>query len=263
MRIAVAQITSGADKAENLQLVADYARRAAEQKAQLVVFPEATMQGFGTGRLDTQAEPAHGPFAKEVEALAQELGITIVLGMFSPADQVEREDKTIHRIDNLAIVRGEATAEYRKIHTYDAFGYRESDTVRPGEQLCTFELFDVTFGIAVCFDIRYPEQFRQLARDGAEVILVPASWNDGEDKLRQWRLLSSARALDSTAFVVACGQAKPQDDRPEDAPTGIGYSRVLDPTGAVLAEAGADPELLVVDIDPEQVAKVRKTLPVL
>ncbi|AZA10586.1 carbon-nitrogen hydrolase family protein [Corynebacterium gerontici] len=263
MRIAVAQITSGADKSENLELVREYSQRAADQGAQLVVFPEATMQGFGTGRLDHNAEPLDGPFVQALESIADSSSITILAGVFSPADQVERDGKAFNRIDNVAVVRGKAQANYKKIHTYDAFGYRESDTVRPGEALCTFELFDVTFGIAICFDIRYPEQFRELARAGAQVILVPASWNDGEDKQRQWELLSAARALDSTSFVVACGQARPEDERPSEAPTGIGYSRVLDPTGQVIASAGATPELLVVDIDPEVVAKVRKTLPVL
>lgn len=263
MRIAVAQITTGADKSENLELVREYAKRAADQGAQLVVFPEATMQGFGTGRLDNNAEPVDGAFVQAIESLADSLNITVLVGMFSPADQVEREGKTINRIDNVAVVRGKAQAEYRKIHTYDAFGYRESDMVRPGTSLCTFELCDVTFGIAICFDIRFPEQFRELARAGAQVIVVPASWNDGEDKQRQWELLSAARALDSTCFVVACGQAQPNEDRPREAPTGIGYSRVLDPTGAVIASAGAQPELLVVDIDPDVVSKVRKSLPVL
>lgn len=247
----------------NLEKVQRWMRRAHAAGASLVVFPEATMQGFGTGRLDEQAEPLTGPFVSTIHALALELGITVVAGVFTPADQHTHEGKTLQRIDNVAVVCGNAEAAYAKMHTYDAFGYRESDTVRAGNTLCTFTLDGVTFGLGICFDVRFPEQFRELARRGAEVLILPASWNSGEDKLRQWQLLTAARALDSTAFFLACGQAEPEDERNEGAPTGIGHSRVIGPVGDVRSEAGPSEELLLADIDPGEVAKVRATIPVL
>ena len=75
------------------------------------------------------------------------------------------------------------TSGYNKIHTYDAFNYRESDTVKPGNELVTFELDGVTVGVAICYDVRFPEQFKALARQGAEVIVVPTSWADGPENV--------------------------------------------------------------------------------
>ncbi|MCQ9352553.1 carbon-nitrogen hydrolase family protein [Corynebacterium sp. 153RC1] len=266
MLIALAQITSGKEIQANLELVKTQAQKAAEAGARVVVFPEATSQAFGTGRLDTQAEPLDGSFASAVRELADELGITIVLGMFEPADTKGE----VNRIYNVALVASPNTANtsgtaYRKIHTYDAFGYKESDTVKPGSELATFTVDGVTFGVAICYDVRFPGQFRALAAQGAEVIVLPTSWADGEGKLEQWRTLTAARALDSTTFILAAGQARPEhsEERSEGAPTGIGHSAVIAPDGTRIAEAGYAPELLLCTIDVAKVAHTRKALPVL
>ncbi|AKK02191.1 carbon-nitrogen hydrolase family protein [Corynebacterium epidermidicanis] len=257
MKIALVQMLSQADKLENLAAVEKWTLQAAELGAELIVFPEATMKAFQSGRLDTVAEPIDGPWANKVRELAQELGVTIVVGMFCPADQ--RGDK--NRVTNTLLVTGGADAKYDKIHTYDAFGYRESDTVRAGDEIVVFQLDGRTIGVATCYDIRFPEQFKELARRGAELIVVPASWADGADKLRQWRLLTNARGLDSTSFIAAVGQARPPAS--EGGPTGIGHSALISPTGERLVEAGYDEELLVVDIDFDQVAEARRALPVI
>ncbi len=262
MRIALAQTPGFQEPEENLAVVADKAREAAGRGASLVVFPEASSQAFGTGRLDTRASGLDGEFPRGVLELSSELGITIVAGIFRPADTVERGEKTINRVSNTALIAasGEAIV-YDKIHTFDALGNRESDTVRPGSELVTFSHGDATVGVAVCFDIRYPEQFRELARRGAELIVVPTSWASGEGKLEQWRVLTRARALDSGAFILAADHALP--DGPTKGPTGIGHSVAVAPNGTVLAEAGEGPELLVVDIDPAAAAEQRRELPIL
>jgi len=145
---------------------------------------------------------------------------------------------------------------------FDAFGFTESRTVAPGSQLLTVPLDDTVVGVATCYDVRFPELFTGLADRGAEVILLGASWGAGEGKREQWELLVRARALDSTCWVLACGQADPRTPHPK-APTGIGYSTVADPTGRVVARLGPDPDVLVVDIDPATVAATRKTISVL
>lgn len=265
MLIACAQITSTADIDVNLQLVETHAQRASEAGCKVVVFPEATSQAFGTARLDVQAQPLDGPFATRVRELAAELDITIVVGLFTPAD---RKGK-VNRIHNVAFVAGpNMEASYQKIHTYDAFGYREKDTVAPGNELVTFEVDGHCFGLGICYDIRFASQFRELARRGAEAIIVPTSWANGEGKLEQWRLLTAARALDSTSWIIAAGQALPDDTgdgekKRNDAPTGIGHSAFVEPNGTRAAEAGYGEELLVHDVDFELVGKVRKSLPVL
>lgn len=174
--------------------------------------------------------------------------------------------KTISRVNNTVLISGAGLHQgYNKIHTYDAFGYRESDTVKPGDELVVFEVDDIKFGVATCYDIRFPEQFKDLARNGAQIIVVPTSWQDGPGKLEQWEVLPRARALDSTCWIVACGQARlPEELRDErKGPTGIGHSMVTNPHGEVIASAGYEPEMLIADIDVSGLAKIREALPVL
>lgn len=267
MKIAAVQFVSGENIEDNLELAKANIREAAQEGARLIVLPEATSQNFDSGRLDKQAQQLDGHFATELQTLARELDVTVVAGMFRPADTVERDGKTINRVVNTALVTGaQVHTGYDKIHTYDAFNYKESDTVKPGEDLLTFEVDGVTVGVAICYDIRFPEQFKALARKGAELIVVPTSWADGKGKLDQWRLLSTARALDSTSYVLCAGQARPGgNDKAgeESGPTGIGHSVIVAPNGQRLAEAEYEPEIIYADIDPETVEKIRATLPVL
>lgn len=267
MKVAAVQFVSGGDIVENLARAKELVSTAAGQGAQLIVLPEATAQSFASGRLDTSAQELDGDFATQLKTHAEELEVTVVAGMFRPADSVEKDDKTINRVYNTALITGPGVhLGYNKIHTYDAFNYRESDTVKPGNELVTFELDGVTVGVAICYDVRFPEQFKALARQGAEVIVVPTSWADGPGKRDQWRLLSATRALDSTAYVICAGQARPGgNDKAGEAsgPTGIGHSVIVSPTAERLAEAGYEEEIIYADIDPELVAKTRKTLPVL
>jgi deaminated glutathione amidase len=258
MRIAVAQIISGADTAANLELVWDYAAQASNAGAQLVVFPEATMRAFGHSLKDI-AEPLDGPWASEVRRIAKDLDITIVAGMFTPGKD--------GRVRNTLLVTGPGVeASYDKVHLFDAFGFTESKTVDAGEGPVTFELDGTLFGLATCYDVRFPGLFTANANAGAQVNIVCASWGAGEGKTEQWDLLVRARALDSTTFVVACGQGDPETigaGPAGAAPTGVGHSAVVTPLGKPVVALGGKPELAVVDIDPATVDDVRAKLPVL
>jgi predicted amidohydrolase len=259
MRIAVAQILSGTDPAENLQLVREYTGRAADAGAKLVVFPEATMCRFGVP-LAPIAEPVDGPWADGVRRIAADADVTVIAGMFAPADD--------GRVTNTLLAAGPGTpnqpdTHYHKIHLYDAFGFTESRTVAPGRDPVVITVDGVGVGLTVCYDIRFAELFTTLARRGAEVIVVSASWASGHGKLEQWTLLARARALDSTSYLVAAGQANPGEPLASSAPTGVGGSLVVSPFGDVVASAGSDPQLLVADIDLERVAKARETIAVL
>lgn len=265
MKIALLQIASGGDKMSNLAMITPLIREAAAKGATLIVLPEGASQAFEQGRLDTQAEDLDGPFATALRRLAGELGVTVVAGMFRPADKSTVDGKELNRVYNTALITGDGVHKgYDKIHTYDAFSYKESDTVRPGEELVTFVHEGVTVGVATCFDIRFPEQFQQLAERGARVIVVPTSWADGDGKVEQWRVLTVARALDTGVFIAAAGQARPDYETKAgepSGPTGAGHSVVVGPTGLRLAEAGYGPETLVVDIDPEDTAEAQRQLP--
>ena len=266
MKVAAVQLTSTGNITENQEIALAKIREAAGNGARLIVLPEATSQNFRSGRLDEQAQSLEGPFATAIQALAEELEVTVVAGMFCPADTVERDGKTINRVSNTALIAGPGVlGGYDKIHTYDAFDYRESDTVLAGESLVAFDVDDLVVGAATCYDIRFPEQFKELASQGAQLIVVPTSWADGPGKLEQWRLLTAARALDSTSYIVAAGQSRPGGDAEAgnpSGPTGIGHSTIVDPNGVRVAEAGYEDDILYAEIDPNEVAKTRRTLPV-
>ncbi len=259
MRIALAQILSGTDPAANLRLVRDYSGRAAEAGARLVVFPEATMCRFGVP-LAPIAEPVTGPWADGVRQIAAETDITVVAGMFTPADD-ERVANTLIAVGPGAPNRPDT--HYDKIHLYDAFGYTESRTVAPGREPVVITVDGVEVGLTTCYDIRFPELYTELARRGAQLIVVSASWGSGPGKLEQWTLLARARALDATSYVAAAGQADPGGGGAPGAPTGVGGSLVASPFGEVVTAAGAAPELLVADIDLTDVAVAREKIAVL
>ncbi|WP_210730021.1 MULTISPECIES: carbon-nitrogen hydrolase family protein [unclassified Rhodococcus (in: high G+C Gram-positive bacteria)] len=254
MRISLAQVTSGTEPADNLKIIESYTRAAYAAGSSLVVFPEAMMRSF-SGPIRGIAEPLDGPWADAVREIAQRIGITVVAGMFTPADS--------GRVGNTLLITGPTTeAHYDKIHLFDAFGFAESDTVAPGSDPLVLTIDDVTVGFATCYDLRFPALFQRLGDLGAELIVVPASWGSGPGKVEQWSLLARARALDSTAFVAACDQAEP-DNTGGTAPLGVGHSVVSSPTGEILGELDATPGLLTVDIDAALVAPIRAKLPVL
>ena len=263
MRIAPAQILSGPDPAANLGLVARFTADAAAQGAELVVFPEATMRCFGRNLAEV-AEPLDGPWASRVRHIAAKTQITVAVGMFTPAPSPGSSDG---RVCNTLLVTGpDVEAAYDKIHLYDAYGFAESDTVAAGDKPLVLEVGGVNVGFTTCYDVRFPGLYTALADAGATVICVAAAWGAGPDKVDQGQLLTRARALDSTAYVAACGQADPSatgETVTGTAPRGVGFSAVVAPNGEVVASLGAEPGLLVVDVDPAAVAAVRRTLPVL
>ena len=127
-------------------------------------------------------------------------------------------------------------------------------------------LGEIGVGFATCYDVRFPGLFTALAEQGAQLICLPASWGAGPGKVEQWQLLLRARALDCTSYLAAADQGDPSTvgiESAASAPTGVGHSALIGPDGLPVAELGAEPGLLVVDVDVEQVAAVRQTLPVL
>jgi predicted amidohydrolase len=258
VRIALAQILSGPDPAGNLDRVAEQTAAAAEQGAGLVVFPEATMRCFGRNLAEV-AEPVDGRWADGVRAVAAAAGVVVVVGMFTPADR--------GRVHNTLLVTGPGTeASYDKIHLFDAYGFAESDTVAPGEKPVVVDVGGTPVGLTTCYDVRFPGLYTALADAGAELICVAASWGAGPGKVDQWDLLTRARALDTTTFLAACGQADPAAvgaPTHGSAPTGVGHSAVIGPMGEVEASLGAAPGLLVHDVDLGRLGPVRQSLPVL
>ena len=204
------------------------------------------------------AEPFDGPWANGVRRIAGETGVTVIAGMFCPAGDGRVTNTLIAAAPDKSAIR------YDKVHLYDAFGFTESRTVAPGQDPVVITVDGVRVGLSICYDIRFPALYIDLARRGAHVIVVCASWGSGPGKLDQWTLLARARALDSMSYVAAVGQACPGDPEADSvAPTGVGGSLVASPWGEVIASAGSNPHLVMADIDLNRVAQARDTIGVL
>ncbi len=242
MQVVLVQEASSLDPVQNRGRLA----AAVPDGADLVVLPEAWARDFGEPGSDLAAfaEPLDGPFVTEVERVASERRTTVIAGLF------ERGDTAPY---NTVVVRGGARADYRKIHLYDSFGYRESDVLAPGPwEPLTVEIGGTTVGVMTCYDLRFPELARALVDRGAEVLVVPAAWVAGPRKVDHWTTLLRARAIENTVFVVGVGQPGPRY---------TGHSMVVGPLGDVLAEAGAEAATVSASLDLAAVAEARRTNP--
>src|SRR5271154_7555839 len=163
MRVALCQIPVSSRPAVNFKRVRLALAQAADQGADLAAFPEATQIRFGSD-LRAVAEPLDGPFCSGLAATAKQSGVALVAGVFDPAPD--------GRVYNTAVAydgTGELVASYRKLHLFDAFGYRESDQVAPGSAPVICTLAGVRTGLAICYDVRFGELSRALAAGGASL----------------------------------------------------------------------------------------------
>jgi predicted amidohydrolase len=221
----------------------------AQHGADLVLLPELWPQGgFAYDRWTELAEGLDGPTVTAMRGLAGELGVMLHMGSL-----VERDDDgSLHNTSVLLDRDGSIAATYRKIHLF-GFGEGEPTLMTAGEKVVVHE----GIGLATCYDLRFPEQFRALLDAGAEVVLLPAAWP--AKRVAHWRLLARARAVEDQCFVVACNTAGTHSGV-----TMGGMSVVVDPTGEVLAEAGPELEAVVAaDLDLDALRRWRETFPVL
>jgi deaminated glutathione amidase len=244
LSVTVVQEASGLDPAGNR----DRLRDLVPGDSDLVVLPEAFARDFGEAGSDVgpYAEATDGAFGTELAAVAAARSTTVVAGMFETSADPRRPFNTL-------LVRGAASAGYRKIHLYDSFGHRESDSLSAGD--LTPVLVDVAgfrVGLMTCYDLRFPELARLLVDRGAEVLAVPAAWVAGPRKVEHWRTLVRARAIENTVFVVAAAQPGPRY---------TGHSMLVDPLGDVLAEAGTDAAVLRATLDRDVLDAARHTNP--
>lgn len=258
LTVAISQIATEDHPKPNLERVQHAIRKAAATGARVVLMPEASMVRFG---IDPRplAEPLDGPWATAVREIAEELGVVVLVGMFTPADD--------GRVRNSILVTGDGNhTSYDKIHLYDAYGFSESTAVQPGNEPFVFTVDGITLGVATCYDVRFPELFRELADRGSDAVLVTAHWGAGEGKVDAWRLLNRARALDSTTSVIACDQADASTagiTEPDGPRFGVGHSLVVSPMGIVEQELDETEGQLVATISTAAVETARATVPVL
>jgi predicted amidohydrolase len=228
------------------------ARLEALRDVDLVVLPEMWPAGyFAFDDYGAVAEGVDGPVVSAIRDAARRLRAHVVGGSF-----VERHDggelsNTTFAVDPA----GDLLATYRKIHV---FGYesRESTLIEPGREVVTVDTALGRLGLAVCYDLRFPELFRAMVDKGAELIVVPASWPAA--RLDHWRTLARARAIENQVVVVTCNAAGA--DRGTDL---AGHSAILDPRGDVVAEAGSEPTVLRATVDLGEVERWRSVFPAL
>jgi deaminated glutathione amidase len=258
MRASAVQLNSNEDKARNVEIAERLVRRAASQGAELVVLPEK-FDVIGTPeQLVAGAEPLDGPTLRWAGALAAELALWLVAG--SVVERVEGDDK-LRNTSVLFDPDGAVRAVYRKIHMFDVevggIAYRESDVEAPGDEVVVTDAGELKLGLAVCYDLRFPELFRIMAVDGAQAFTLPAAFTVPTGRAH-WEILIRARAIENQAFVIAAGQI---GRHPPDHES-YGHSMIVDPWGTVLAAASDEPERVVVaDIDLDAQAEIRAKLP--
>jgi deaminated glutathione amidase len=257
MRVALGQLPVSSEPHVNLERVRLAASAAADQGADLVVFPEGTQARFSAD-LPAVAEPIDGEFCHGLADAAKASGLAVVAGVFesAPGGRVFNTTVAFDRDGGLAAV-------YRKIHVFDALGHRESDSVTPGDKVVITNLGGLRVGFMTCYDVRFPELARALAVGGADLLVLPAAWAAGTFKEEHWVTLVRARAIENTIWLAAAGQVPDPAEPPTKAPTGIGRSMLVDPMGVVRVDLGPAEGLGVGDVDVEQTARVRAALPCL
>ena len=259
IRVACVQMRSGTDVAENIAAASSLMREAAAGGAELIATPEMTTlldRKPGASWEKSTSEEAD-PGLAAFRALAGELGVTLLIG--SLAIRVA-EGKCANR-SFLIGPDGAVVAKYDKIHMFDVqlnAGniYRESDSYAAGGEAVVADLAAGRLGMTVCYDVRFPDLFRQLAVAGAKVIAVPAAFTriTGE---AHWHILLRSRAIETGCYIIAPAQGGKHQDGRET----YGHSLIIDPWGEILAEAGTEPGIIAATLDLSKVDEVRGKIP--
>lgn len=259
LQVAVIQMNSQADVAKNLEQARVLVERAKSRGAELVVLPENfAFFGDETDKRQLAEAIGDGPISQALAAMARENSVYVVGGGFP-----ERSGDADRPHNTLLVVSptGAPLATYRKIHLFDVElgaggSYSESAATSAGSSVVVTEIAGFKVGLSICYDLRFPELYRALAEQGAEVLLVPAAFtlHTGKD---HWHVLLRARAIEAQAFVVAAGQ---HGGHPGGRQT-YGHSLVVDPWGTVVAEASDGVGIATATLERSRLDAVRRSLP--
>ncbi len=259
LTVACIQMRSGVDVAANVAAASGLVREAAAAGARLVATPEmTTLLDRRPGKLLEQARTEDEDIALPVfRALAAELGITLLIGSIPIRVSAGQCANRSFLIDPAGAIR----ARYDKIHLFDVDlgpgqAYRESKRFVPGDRSCVVALDGYRLGLGVCYDLRFPELYRGLARRGADLVSVPSAFTVPTGAAH-WHVLLRARAIETGCFVLAPAQHGLHEDGRET----YGHTLVVDPWGAVIAEREAEPGVVIARLDLDEVARCRRQLP--
>jgi predicted amidohydrolase len=260
MKVAAVQLNSTADKQANLAAAERLVRAATADGAALVVLPEKWTVLGTDEQMRAGAEPLDGPAITWAREIAAELGLELIAGSIIELVPGNRAlANTCVHVDPQGVIR----AIYRKIHMFDVEVedkvYRESELEQPGEEIVISETADSrTLGLSICYDLRFPELYRILALEGAQVMPLPAAFTLTTTR-DHWQVLLRARAIENQVFVVAANQV---GSHPGGYRSG-GRSMIVDPWGLVLAQAQDAEGYAIAELDFERQSRIRRELPAL
>lgn len=253
IKVALVQIDSQSDKEKNLEKMEDRVREAAGNGAGLVVFPE-TAEYIGPD-LTGHASQVPGEITERFSRIARENGVWLDTGSIT-----EKGEGKSRNLSMLFSPEGRCVAEYRKLHMFDVAvedgpSYRESRNIAPGETVCLADTDFGRVGLSICYDLRFPQLYRLMADNGAEILIVSANFTAPTGEAH-WEPLLRARAIENTCYVLACGQCGQKK-----AFKAHGHSMVIDPWGRILTEAGEQEEILYAELSALELEKTRKQIP--
>ena len=247
MKIAVAQIScSLGDPEANLLKVRDFSRGAKEAGAELIVFPEMIDTGYSMPVIRARANHWNSGFVPGLQETARKLSIAIVSGVS------ERAGSLIYNSQVLIDSHGNIPAKYRKTHLYAVAPVEEQTCFSPGGSFASFALGGLRFGFSICYDLRFPEMYRNLVTEqDVGAFIVSSAWPF--PRLEHFRTLAIARAIENQSYVIASNRVGKDDDL-----WFCGSSAIIDPRGVVISAASADrEELIQADLSEELVLSVR------
>lgn len=250
-KLGLAQVRHRAD-GDAIALAESVMVSAATQGVQLLVFPESFMSRYEADRAQflAESEPIGGPFTQTMDALAARYGLWVVYTMNEARLEGSLPFNTAIVVDSQGVRRG----VYRKVHLFDSSTTHESERMSAGDTLLApIETPFCKLGVAICYDLRFPEVARSAALQGCELMVFPSAWVDGRGKARQWQTLLRARAIENEMFVA--GVSRVDEGY-------VGRSCVFAPDGRALAQAGTETGLVCARIDMDKLARMREAIPV-
>ena len=257
-KLALCQTKGSFDKKESMRTVSEYVAEAAEKGAQVVSLPEMWNCPYSNEYFREYAETEDGKTVEFLSKLAAETGVYLIGGSI-PEVSGDKIYNTSYSFDK----KGELIGKYRKVHIFDidvkgGIRFMESDTLTAGSDMTVLDTEFCRIGVAICYDVRFPDWFKNMALAGAKLIVLPGAFNMTTGPAH-WDLTMRARALDNQVYFAANSPA-----RDEEGPyTAYGGSCIVNPWGEFVAHGDENPSIIYGDIDIDYVDSVRNQLPLL
>lgn len=264
-RLGLIQMCAGDDPAQNAQTAAAMVNEAADQGAEFVLTPEVTncLSSSRTHQRAVLTSEDQDITLSTLRDTAAKRGVWVLIGSLGLT--TDDADGRFANRSFLITPTGDIAARYDKIHMFavdlgDGESFRESDGYRPGDQAVVAQTDFAPVGMSICYDLRFPYLYRDLAQAGAQILTVPAAFHPVTGAAH-WHVLLRARAIETGCFVVAPAQTGTHPTTRGKPRQSYGHSLVVAPWGDVLADGGTDAGIVFADIDLKQVAEARKRVP--